>query len=170
MPVPEWAAVLWRTWVCVPLVGWPARSLLSAAMPSAAVGSESRVLEFAAIQPTHRWPDSAVGWSSVRARLPDWLDGTGWRWSVSGGEVRRDRGTTAVGAGYPPRFGLRSSARIAALFTVEFCWKVVSESEMLATGRPEHHQRSQSDVIWSRVFGTTRLVSIRRVSDGAPAV
>ena len=58
--------------------------------------------------------------AATRAQWPDWLDGTGWRWSVSGGEVRRDRGTTAVGAGYPPRFGLRSSARIVALFTVGF--------------------------------------------------
>jgi hypothetical protein len=49
---------------------------------------------------------------------PARLDGTEWRWPVSGTDVRRNRGTTAVGAGYPPRIGLRSSERIGAPFAV----------------------------------------------------
>jgi hypothetical protein len=48
------------------------------------------------------------------------LDGTEWRWPVSRTEVRRDRGTTAFGAGYPPRKGLRSSARSIAPLVVAF--------------------------------------------------
>jgi hypothetical protein len=36
----------------------------------------------------------------MRTGLPDRLDGTEWRWPVSGTEVRRNRGTTAVGAGF----------------------------------------------------------------------
>jgi len=42
------------------------------------------------------------------------VDGTEWRWPVSGTEVRRNRGTTAVGAGCPPRIDLRSSAHSVA--------------------------------------------------------
>lgn len=48
------------------------------------------------------------------------LDGTEWRQPVSGTEVRPNRGTTAVGAGYPPRIGLRSSAASVSLFVVRF--------------------------------------------------
>ncbi len=74
---------------------------------------------------------SFIGRVAMRAQLPGRLDGTDWRWSVSVTEVRRDRGTTAVGAGYPPSIDLRSSARIVALFTVGFCRQVVAEPQVL---------------------------------------